>query len=87
MKDLAEALNSAVRPVVVIMLAYSLCHALIISNTLTNDAFIAIASGVFGYYFRAREDEKREKATTDAVKAAAVETAAAIKNPIQGGSR
>jgi hypothetical protein len=86
MNDLwTERINSGVRSLVTLIFAGARVWAFLIPKIVSTDAFIGIAGMVIAWWFRARDEDKRDAKDTAAVAAAA--TAATVEAARSGGAR
>lgn len=65
--ELGEALSGAVRPIIALMIAATICAGFLFFKLLTADQFMPVAGLVLGFIFAKRETEKSDAAIRNAV--------------------
>lgn len=65
----AERANGAVRALVTLIFAGALVWGYIVSKIVSTDAFVGIAGMVIAWWFRARDEDRQQKAITETVEA------------------
>ena len=61
-----EKFNQLIRGVVVLAFTFGIVYGFVVSKVLSTETFVVMASIVFTWWFKSRDDEKKKDAVVDA---------------------